>query len=226
LTVVLAHLALHHGQVKKAAGYIAITLGLGGVFLVVKAIEYKSKFEHHILPSRVWEKLDGPQGYRYIQEVQKELELIVAGKTEASEKAKAACKALLDDMRKEAPAAVLTPKQVNERVVGTKNPHIKIHPVDKPAGSADVKGILEEDPNLHLPYSIPFGNMWASCYFTMTGFHALHVFGGLVVFAIMLIMYAMGKFGTQHTNFVEYTGLYWHFVDIVWIFLFPLLYLV
>jgi cytochrome c oxidase subunit 3 len=73
---------------------------------------------------------------------------------------------------------------------------------------------------------VKYGNLWASCYFAMTGFHALHVFGGLVVFAIMLIMAARGRFGPHHANFVEYTGLYWHFVDIVWIFLFPLLYLV
>jgi cytochrome c oxidase subunit 3 len=60
----------------------------------------------------------------------------------------------------------------------------------------------------------------------MTGFHALHVFGGLVVFAIILTMAALGRFGPQHEGMVELTGLYWHFVDIVWIFLFPLLYLV
>src|SRR5438128_9208077 len=52
LTVVLAHLALHHGQVKKAACYIAVTLSLGAVFLVVMAVAYKSNFDHHILPSR------------------------------------------------------------------------------------------------------------------------------------------------------------------------------
>jgi cytochrome c oxidase subunit 3 len=41
-----------------------------------------------------------------------------------------------------------------------------------------------------------------------------------------LIMAAIGRFGVQHTNMLELVGLYWHFVDIVWIFLFPLLYLV
>jgi cytochrome c oxidase subunit 3 len=60
----------------------------------------------------------------------------------------------------------------------------------------------------------------------MTGFHALHVFGGLVVFVIILLMAMGGRLGVQHTGFLELTGLYWHFVDIVWIFLFPLLYLV
>ena len=73
---------------------------------------------------------------------------------------------------------------------------------------------------------IPFGNMWASCYFAMTGFHAIHVLGGLVIFVIMLIMAARGRLGVQHESMFELTGLYWHFVDIVWIFLFPLLYLV
>ena len=70
-------------------------------------------------------------------------------------------------------------------------------------------------------------NLFASCYFTMTGFHALHVFGGLVVFLIILALVGTGRFGKSHshTALVENIGLYWHFVDIVWIFLFPLLYL-
>src|SRR5579872_146109 len=50
LTVVLAHWSLHTGNVKKATQYIAITLALGCVFLVVKGFEYKSKFDHGILP--------------------------------------------------------------------------------------------------------------------------------------------------------------------------------
>jgi cytochrome c oxidase subunit III len=47
-----------------------------------------------------------------------------------------------------------------------------------------------------------------------------------VIFTIMLIMAAVGNWGPQHEGLVENVGLYWHFVDIVWIFLFPLLYLV
>jgi cytochrome c oxidase subunit III len=60
----------------------------------------------------------------------------------------------------------------------------------------------------------------------MTGFHALHVLGGLVIFVIILVMAYRGRFGVRHESMIELTGLYWHFVDIVWIFLFPLLYLV
>jgi len=72
---------------------------------------------------------------------------------------------------------------------------------------------------------IPFGNLWASCYFAMTGFHALHVLGGLVIFGIILVMAMLGQLGVQHALFFELTGLYWHFVDVVWIFLFALIYL-
>jgi cytochrome c oxidase subunit 3 len=79
--------------------------------------------------------------------------------------------------------------------------------------------------DLHLTPAIPFGNLWASCYFAMTGFHALHVFGGIVVFAIILLIGLTRGLGPQHAGMLELTGLYWHFVDIVWIFLLPLLYL-
>src|SRR5581483_3519886 len=89
-----------------------------------------------------------------------------------------------------------------------------------------VNEILHKHHDIHLTPAIPFGNLWASCYFAMTGFHALHVFGGLVVFAIILWVAWRRGLGPQHTMTLELTGLYWHFVDIVWIFLFPLLYLV
>ena len=93
---------------------------------------------------------------------------------------------------------------------------------------ARVNEILEkhEDDHLHLSPAISHGNMWASCYFAMTGFHALHVLGGIVVFGIISILGLTGKLGPAHVGTLEVTGLYWHFVDIVWIFLFPLLYLV
>jgi len=80
---------------------------------------------------------------------------------------------------------------------------------------------LNDEHHLRLPMVIPSGNMWASTYFLLTGFHAIHVAVGLLVFAIMLpYRYTRANAGT-----IENIGLYWHFVDLVWIFLFPLLYL-
>jgi len=78
-----------------------------------------------------------------------------------------------------------------------------------------------EYEHLGLPMVIPSGNMWASTYFLLTGFHAIHVLVGLIAFVLVLL------YQLDHTksHILENTGLYWHFVDLVWIFLFPLLYL-
>jgi cytochrome c oxidase subunit 3 len=62
-------------------------------------------------------------------------------------------------------------------------------------------------------------------YFFMTGLHALHMVIGLGIMCVLLRMAGKGRFDTGYFAPVEITGLYWHFVDIVWIFLFPLLYL-
>jgi cytochrome c oxidase subunit 3 len=65
-----------------------------------------------------------------------------------------------------------------------------------------------------------------SFYFAMTGFHALHMVVGVGLLIWILTLSAKGRFNSEYYNPVENMGLYWHFVDIVWIFLFPLLYLV
>jgi cytochrome c oxidase subunit 3 len=340
LTVVLAHYALGKGDVKRASLYLLITLALGCVFLVIKAIEYNSKFSHGILPGRVFEKIDGPDGPKYLRQIERQLKHIVedpvhaAGassgsladwkaftekmdkewndahgkkdeadtllmqavaerdsglrsnreKLEALKKKKAdqaeiakveaegkKLEANVETKKKEAAAATakmesvdkkvaaelerlkekhkdlksaagawdllkrlpnLSPREVNLRIAGSeyvnRKPVLKEGLVSNPLKDIvpATKGLLEENPDLHLSYVIPFGNMWASCYFCMTGFHALHVFGGIVIFVIILLMALGGRLQTRHEGMIELTGLYWHFVDIVWIFLFPLLYLV
>jgi cytochrome c oxidase subunit 3 len=203
LTVVLAHLALSKGQVGRAVQYIAVTLALGLVFLVIKGIEYNSKYQHDILPGHVYDRLDGRRGTQYLEHIRAELKHSTEHGAAGDAKVKD-CEELLKEMELKDGRAKITPAEV-----GTK-----------------VKALLDKYHDLHLTPVIPFGNLWASCYFAMTGFHALHVFGGLVIFVIILVMALLGRFGRQHAMMLELTGLYWHFVDIVWIFLFPLLYLV
>ncbi|MBL8013880.1 MAG: heme-copper oxidase subunit III [Candidatus Omnitrophica bacterium] len=73
----------------------------------------------------------------------------------------------------------------------------------------------------------PSTNTFLGIYFTMTGAHALHLVGGIVVNIYMFLTSGI-KFKEnpqRFTNRIEIAGLYWHFVDLVWIFLFPLLYL-
>jgi cytochrome c oxidase subunit III len=65
-----------------------------------------------------------------------------------------------------------------------------------------------------------------SLYFTMTALHALHMIVGLGVLAVMLWWAYRGIVTAEYNTPIEVSGLYWHFVDIVWIFLFPLLYLI
>jgi cytochrome c oxidase subunit 3 len=68
--------------------------------------------------------------------------------------------------------------------------------------------------------------MFYSLYFAMTGLHALHMVVGAGLIIVLMVMAARGKFTREWSTPVEVGGLYWHFVDIVWIFLFPLLYLI
>jgi heme/copper-type cytochrome/quinol oxidase subunit 3 len=73
----------------------------------------------------------------------------------------------------------------------------------------------------------PSHSTFLAIYFTLTGLHGIHILGGMVV-----MLYFIGPGAKlwksnpdQFANRIEYTGLYWHFVDLVWIFLFPILYL-
>jgi cytochrome c oxidase subunit 3 len=76
------------------------------------------------------------------------------------------------------------------------------------------------------PARDPAQQLYFSLYFMMTGVHALHMVVGVVLMLVILRMAWKGQFGPDYFAPVEVSGLYWHFVDIVWIFLFPLLYLI
>ncbi len=84
-------------------------------------------------------------------------------------------------------------------------------------------------PGVNFTFAGPLARsveMFFIFYFIMTGVHALHMVIGEGILGTLLIMAWKGRFGPDHFNAVEVAGLYWHFVDIVWIFLFPLLYLI
>jgi cytochrome c oxidase subunit 3 len=68
--------------------------------------------------------------------------------------------------------------------------------------------------------------IYYSLYFSLTGLHAMHMIVGMVIMAVIARMAAKGEFTAEWYTPVEIMGLYWHFVDLVWIFLFPLLYLI
>jgi cytochrome c oxidase subunit III len=69
-------------------------------------------------------------------------------------------------------------------------------------------------------------NLFFSVYFCMTGLHGIHVLAGIGLITWLLIRATKGEFGPTYFAPVDYVGLYWHIVDLVWIYLFPLLYLI
>jgi heme/copper-type cytochrome/quinol oxidase subunit 3 len=68
-------------------------------------------------------------------------------------------------------------------------------------------------------------NLFGSTFFTLTGFHGLHVFSGLVALAILFGLALAGWFKGQHSVAVEAVGWYWHFVDAVWVVIFTIIYM-
>jgi cytochrome c oxidase subunit III len=75
--------------------------------------------------------------------------------------------------------------------------------------------------------NLPRGELlFFGLYYMMTGLHALHVFIGMILLSVNLVKIKSGKVNQTHYLLLENSGLYWHLVDLIWIFLFPLLYLI
>ena len=94
-----------------------------------------------------------------------------------------------------------------------------------------IPGLNFSTAHLHLPADATSlerrrSEMFFVFYFFMTGLHALHMVIGLGVVAVIVILAHRGYFTAEYHTPLEMTGLYWHFIDIVWVFLFPLLYLI
>lgn len=83
-------------------------------------------------------------------------------------------------------------------------------------------GFLFSYPNAQDPYE----PIWWSIYYSATGIHATHVLIGMGLITYLFLRSLKGTYGPKHYTGVEVVGLYWHLVDLIWIFLFPLLYLI
>ena len=231
VTIVLALEAARANKSGLAKLWMLLTLILGTVFLGVKAYEYQAKFAHGIYPaaphSRIYEKPDLYYG--------------------SAVRARLGEPAIIDRLKEldDKPADALTPEllaargrlqQIRKMVASPDQQAFDLAvvadqvmplPTEGPGDShggghgGHASGLNDIFPWLRLPAVIPGGNMWASTYFLLTGFHAVHVAVGLLVFAILLCY----RLGREDAGKIENIGLYWHFVDLVWIFLFPLLYL-
>ena len=68
------------------------------------------------------------------------------------------------------------------------------------------------------------GSVFGTSFYTLTGFHGFHVFVGLIILLIILIMSFLGDFDKENSTVVSTVGIYWHFVDVVWVFVFTVVY--
>jgi cytochrome c oxidase subunit 3 len=112
-------------------------------------------------------------------------------------------------------------KYVDNLIPGQLIPGHKFNPTVNPHGAPHDPHKLELIPNS----SVRQVELFYWIYFAMTGMHALHMIIGLGIMSFLLYFSIRGRYGPEYHNPIEITGLYWHFVDIIWIFLFPLLYL-
>ncbi len=196
VTVVLGWASLKMNQFGKYRMYQAITILCSLVFLVVKSVEYHDKFIHYYV-----KMADGTEMNGHIEGNPMFLTLAKAkqqGRTEV----------------------VIHPDAVKGH--GKKDEAHATAAHDEHAAVtvkiADVRKLEAWGP---------WRSTYLAIYFTLTGLHALHVIGGaLVIFMIWGPGAKMWKTEPErYTNRVEVSGLFWHFVDLVWIFLFPVLYL-
>lgn len=103
--------------------------------------------------------------------------------------------------------------------------HYSTQSFTNPASDEEVHKQYPDDKPLQLDMA-RHTEVYFGLYFAMTGMHALHMIIGICILGFMIFRARAGAYTTGHVTFVNNFGLYWHFVDIVWIFLYPLLYLI
>lgn len=79
---------------------------------------------------------------------------------------------------------------------------------------------------IHERHFTPSGSIFGACFFTLTGFHGMHVFVGVLCLLFVFLKSMRGAYTQEEYRGIEVVGLYWHFVDLVWIILFTILYLI
>lgn len=236
--VVVAHEAMALKKYAQARKYLMFTFLLACLFLGIKGYEYYGKISHDILPGHIAEtdfqaknkvlrELEAAVAATGLPEMRKSLNTLNAEKSAAvDDEAKASIDQQIESTQQQITQLASFEASVNGLKDEIRQEEIPLHG----EGSVEAKlhHIQEEFPQyagaVHDPHPMLYGNLFASTYFLMTGFHAIHVIVGMILFMLPLMQGA--RLNGEWTDWVENSGLYWHFVDLVWIFLFPLLYII
>lgn len=211
VTVVLAWASLKMRQFAKYRFYMGITIACGIIFLCVKlAYEWPQKFEHF--------------GAYIKPEARKKYEAYLGNDHLASKglAPRVEITGHLHHEDKEAYELALDPVNADPLDPENDRPHFWYRgPTEK------IAAVAKEDVEYATMF-VPAHSSYMATYFTITGLHGLHVLGGLLLFAYYMLPVSTRLYrqNPEHlANRIEVAGLFWHFVDLVWIFVFPLFYL-
>lgn len=223
---------------------LALTLAGAVTFMVVKSIEYTDKYKHgtlwgqhysaHLHEHAGHDAHDAPSGAHPASAATDHAASAAPHDTHAA--ASSAADPAHDATPKAGvahatPAAAAAPSASQPGVLAFEVSQIK-PPANAPAGLKDLPqsdhaqaggaghdahAAEIEAKNVHIFFSI---------YFCMTGLHGIHVLAGMVVITWLLIGAIQGKYNGDYYTPIDLGGLYWHLVDLVWIYLFPMLYLI
>ena len=194
---------------------LGATLLCGALFLGVKGIEYRQKWKHGLLWAGKFraEALEHPS----TGAAKTWVESAGARTTEAVAIARPTSAPATSNPPTSGTAALTTPAAFEDR---TSIPPAGV----APAGIAAAKRSGKATPSERTPPENV--QVFFSIYFLLTGLHGLHVIAGMCAIGWILRRARRGEFSSGNFLAVDLVGLYWHLVDLIWIFLFPLLYLI
>ena len=221
LTMALAVDAAQKGQRNKVITCLMLTFLCACGFMVIKGIEYNDKWVHHTIVYRENVSADPKQAKFYVVDGhvthRDSNELRIHGsRMEVPRESSAFDIHLIaeSDIKAGGEAHPASGSPAAEKSSGQDTAHQETH---EPEYTIPIANISQD-----INY-MPWKNLFFASYFTLTGVHGIHVIGGMIPIFILMAQAVRGRIFAGAT---EYVGLYWHFVDLVWIFLFPLLYLI
>ena len=209
------------GQTRLLVSLLTITLACAFMFLGVKFVEYKNKWEEALLPGKFYNPDEPPPGIKIpgLREADRQPgDTDQAGKPGAPQGERTPAEtsaAKADATPQAAPGAVGERSSIGPAAIG-------------PAGLSQ-SWLQRKHRGRESTWAGPEPNnvqLFFGIYFAMTGLHGVHVVAGMIVIAWLISKARKGVFGPDRFAAVDFVGLYWHLVDLVWIFLFPLLYLI
>lgn len=217
VTVVLAWAALKMRQLTRYKVYMGITILCGIIFLVIKlAYEWPQKYEHFgaYIKTEALEKYEPYLGNHHLIKEGLPPRVEITGHLHN--------RAALNDPNIKEYEIALDPVNADPTNTALDRPHFLYVPPTEKIGRVEKADV--ERATMFLPTH----STYFATYFTITGLHGLHVLGGVLVFTYLWLPVGtkMYRQNPEHlANRVEVAGLFWHFVDLIWIFVFPLFYL-